>query len=312
MQFHTVPGWFAQRPWRWAKSSIAWEKCHRRRLANSNANHNADLEANQAGAQPTSPAARRGEGLRRRAARVWQLLRRTPPLVFAMAVLGVGLMGASRVFVQGIRKANDTITVTGASTERIRSDHADWSVEVSQSGSSLQASYAGLQPALERTLAFLRQAGIKPDELQTAAVKTEKEENRDPRSGELRSISWTTRQQIRISSPDVDRIAAVAASIGTLIGEGVPLTIHEPAYTYSGLADKRVDMLAKATADARGRARAIASEAGAQIGAITNADTGIFQITAPNSTETSDSGTYDTSTIDKDITAVMGVTFRVD
>ena len=37
-----------------------------------------------------------------------------------------------------------------------------------------------------------------------------------------------------------------------------------PAYTQ--LAGKRVDMLAKATADARGRARAILSEAGARIG----------------------------------------------
>ena len=71
-------------------------------------------------------------------------------------------------------------------------------------------------------------------------------------------------------------------------------------------------MLAKATKDAKARARAIAREAGAHIGAITNADTGSFQITAPNSTEASDTGSYDTRTIDKDITAVMAVTFRVD
>ena len=254
----------------------------------------------------------RGERLRQWSQRGWQLLRRTPPLVFAMAVLGLGLSTASGVLVQGIRKANDTITVTGASTERIRSDHADWSVEVSQSGSSQQASYAGLQPAVQQTLAFLRAQGIKQGELETGSVKTEKQENRDPRSGELRSTSWTTRQEIRISSTDVDRIAGVATRIGELIGQGVPLTINEPAYTYTQLAGKRVDMLAKATSDARDRARAIASEAGAHIGAITNADTGIFQITAPNSTETSDSGTYDTRTIDKDITAVMSVTFRVD
>jgi hypothetical protein len=240
------------------------------------------------------------------------LLRRTPPLVFAMAVLGIGLSVASGVLVQGIRKANDTITVTGASTERIRSDHADWSVEVSQSGDSQQASYAGLQPAVQQTLAFLKAQGIKAEELQSGSVKTDRQENRDPRTGELRSVSWTTRQEIRISSGDVDRIAAVATRIGDLIGQGVPLTINEPAYTYSQLAGKRVDMLAKATADAHGRARAIASQAGARIGAITNADTGIFQITAPNSTETSDGGTYDTRTIDKDITAVMGVTFRVN
>jgi hypothetical protein len=242
----------------------------------------------------------------------WGLLRRTPPLVVAMAVLGLGLTSASAVLVKGLRKANDTITVTGASTERIRSDHADWTVEVSQSGASQQAAYAGLQPALETTLTFLRAAGIKPEELQSGSVKTDRQEVRDPRTGELRSTSWTSRQEIRISSAEVDRIAAIAGRSGELIGQGVPLTINEPAYTYSKLAGKRVDMLAKATADARGRARAIAAEAGARIGAITNADTGIFQITAPNSTETSGSGSYDTRTIDKDITAVIGVTFRVD
>lgn len=228
-----------------------------------------------------------------------------------MAVLGVGLTTASAVLVKGIRRANDTITVTGASTERIRSDHADWSLEVSQSGPSQQASYAGLQPALETTTAFLLKAGIQPAEMERGAVKTERQDVRDPRTGELRSTSWTSRQEIRISNADVDRIAAIASRIGQLIGQGVPLTIQEPAYTYSKLAGKRVDMLAKATADARRRAQAIAVEAGASIGPITNADTGIFQITAPNSTETSGAGTYDTRTLDKDITAVIGVTFRV-
>ncbi len=212
---------------------------------------------------------------------------------------------------EGIRRANDTITVTGASTERIRSDHADWTVELSQSGPSQQASYGGLLPALATTRAFLEKEGIQPQAMQSGAVKTERQEVRDPRTGELRSTSWTSRQEIRISSPEVDRIAAIASRIGQLIGQGVPLTINEPAYTYTQLAGKRVDMLAKATADARRRARAIAAEAGASIGPITNADTGIFQITAPNSTETSGGGTYDTRTIDKDITAVIGVTFRV-
>lgn len=241
-----------------------------------------------------------------------QLLRRTPPLVFAMAVLSLGLIGATGVLVKGIRRANDTITVTGASTERIRSDHADWTVDVIQNASSQQASYQGLQPSVQRTVAFLKTQGIQPDELTLGPLKSDKEEVRDPRSGELRSTSWTTTQPVRISSGDVMRIQAISDRIGALIGEGVPLTSHPPAFTYTKLAEKRVDMLAKATRDARSRAAAIASEADASVGAITNADTGIFQITAPNSTETSDSGSYDTSTIDKDITAVMAVTFRVE
>jgi hypothetical protein len=165
---------------------------------------------------------------------------------------------------------------------------------------------------VQRTVAFLKAQGIQPDELTLGALKSEKEEVRDPRSGELRSTSWTTTQPVLIGSGDVDRIQAISGRIGTLIGEGVPLSSHPPAFTYTKLAEKRVDMLAKATRDARSRARAIAAEAGASVGPITNADTGIFQITAPNSTETSDGGSYDTSTIDKDITAVMAVTFRVE
>ncbi|SBO42107.1 SIMPL domain-containing protein [Cyanobium sp. NIES-981] len=239
-------------------------------------------------------------------------LRRTPPLVFAMAVLATGLVVSTSVLVKGIRRGNDTITVTGASTERITSDHADWTVEVAESAPSLQASYQQLQPQVERTLAFLREQGIAEEAISLQPIKSERSEVRDSRTGELQSVTYTTRQPIRISTSDVAKVAAVAQQIGQLVGEGVPLTINDPAYTYTKLSDKRVDMLAKATRDARLRAREIARQAGSSIGVITQADTGSFQITVPNSTEMSSYGSYDTSTIEKDITAVMGVTFRVE
>ncbi|WP_094556654.1 SIMPL domain-containing protein [Synechococcus sp. 1G10] len=237
-------------------------------------------------------------------------LRRTPPLVFAMAVLATGLVVASSVLVKGIRRGNDTITVTGSSTERISSDYADWTVEVARSAPTLQNSYQELQPEVQRTTAFLRQQGIAADAISLNPIKSEKADVRDSRTGELQSTTFTTRQQIRISSPEVEKVAAVAQQIGELVGQGVPLTINDPAYTR--LSEKRVDMLAKATRDARQRAREIARQAGSRIGVITQADTGSFQITVPNSTEMSSYGSYDTTTIEKDITAVMGVTFRVE
>jgi hypothetical protein len=238
-------------------------------------------------------------------------LRRTPPLVAAMAVLGVGLVLSSAILVKGLRRANDTITVTGASTERIRSDHVDWSVSVAVAGPSQPASYQALQPAVQQTIVFLTAQGLPAAQIQRDAVRSEREDQRDPRTNELRSTTWTTRQDIRVSSADVELVRKVAAAAGVLIGQGVPLTINPPAFTYTKLAEKRVDMLAKATRDAAERARAIAREAGSAIGPITNADTGTFQLTAPNSTDVGNSGSYDTTTVDKDITAVMAVTFRV-
>jgi hypothetical protein len=40
-------------------------------------------------------------------------------------------------------------------------------------------------------------------------------------------------------------------------------------------------------------------------------DVGVFQVTSPNSTEVSDYGVYDTSTLGKDVTAVVNVTFSL-
>ena len=100
--------------------------------------------------------------------------------------------------------------------------------------------------------------------------------------------------------------------IGELLSKGVLVKPNYPKYTYTKLAEKRVDMLAKATADARLRAQTIAREAGSKVGGVKQVNTGVFQITVPNSTKVSSYGSYDTRTISKDITAVMGVTFRVE
>ena len=239
---------------------------------------------------------------------VW---RRTPPLVLPMLVLSCGLVVAGAVAVKGIRTATDTVTVTGASTERLKSDLADCTVTVSGNGLSQQQAYQNLQPDLKRTLAFLRDAEIPESKTQLTVLRTDRNDIRNRVTGMLTSTEWTARQSIHVASNNVELIRKASNTISNLIGEGISLAIQPPAYTYTKLAEKRVDMLSKATADARERAIAIASQAGSGIGTITNADTGTFQITVPNSTKMGSYGSYDTSTIEKDITAVMGVTFRV-
>ena len=89
------------------------------------------------------------------------VIRRTPPLVFAMAVLSLGgFIGASTVLVRGFRTVENTITVTGASTESFESDIAKWSVQVKTSGKTQIDSFTKHKESINKTMEFLKANGI--------------------------------------------------------------------------------------------------------------------------------------------------------
>ena len=243
------------------------------------------------------------------------VIRRTPPLVFAMAVLSLGgFIGASTVLVRGFRMVENSITVTGASTESFESDIAKWSVQVKASGKTQIDSFKKHKQSIKTTMDFLKDNGIEDGikhEVYLGPASIREYETKNPKTNEIIRTEWITYQSIEIQSSDVYRIQKTHSQITELLGKGVRVSPNAPKFTYSKLSDKRVDMLAKAAKDARMRAEAIAFEAGSEVGGLKKVNTGVFQITVPNSTRVSSWGSYDTTTIKKDITAVMGVTFAV-
>jgi len=64
-------------------------------------------------------------------------------------------------------------------------------------------------------------------------------------------------------------------------------------------------MIGEATANARERAERIAKESGCAVTTVKDARAGVLQITRPWSTETTASGANDTSSVEKDVTAVV-------
>ena len=248
-----------------------------------------------------------------------QIIRRTPPLVFATTVLSIGgLIGftsASKILVDGLKPTANTITVTGASTERIQSDIAKWDIKVQAEGSSQVNSYKNHQISIKKTIDFLNRHGVKSNDSQSVALlpaSTSKEVTKNSKTGAIISTKWVTTQWIEIESNDVFNIDKTYRKMSELLGKGVLVKPRRPEFTYTKLAEKRVDMLSKATRDARTRAEAIVHQTGSQLGSVKKVDTGVFQITVPNSTSVGRWGSYNTSTIKKDITAVMGVTFIVE
>jgi hypothetical protein len=70
-------------------------------------------------------------------------------------------------------------------------------------------------------------------------------------------------------------------------------------------------MLAEATKDARKRAEMIVENAGNKLGDLKYADMGVMQITPLYSNEVDDYGINDTSSLEKEITAVVHCQFEI-
>ncbi|MCB2197833.1 SIMPL domain-containing protein [bacterium] len=125
-------------------------------------------------------------------------------------------------------------------------------------------------------------------------------------------LQYNANQQFEVRSGDVDLVVEVASAVEELMREGISLTSQAPDFLYTKLDEARISLMADATRDAKARAEQISEAAGGKIGPIRDARMGVIQVVAPNSTNISDYGMYDTSTREKDVVGVVKVNFAVE
>lgn len=242
----------------------------------------------------------------------------------AVAVLTAGVVGglvastwvassAYRARWADASKDERTMTAAGSARTRVRSDIATWSVWVEGRNRDLRAAYAQVKEGVERVQRFLAEKGVAPADVALSAVSTDTQFLRDEDGNRTSEVeNYVLRRWFTIRSADVARIEAISGEVTSLLEEGVVLGAEAPRFTCSSLAERKVELTGLATRDARTRAETIATNAGCRLGEIRTARLGVLQVTAPHSTETSSEGVYDTSTIEKDVTAVVALTIVVE
>ena len=228
------------------------------------------------------------------------------PLLAGLTLLAIAIAIGSVVIGHGIRdrNRNDVITVTGSAKKRIVSDYVVWDLSVTSQQPSAADAARELAGWTASIRSFLTKQGVQPAELTVHPVATE-----TVGSGTIKGYRLTRSFEIR--SPRVQDIATVAEHSSALLAGGVPLSADAPQYVYTKLPSLRPELLAEATRDAQHRGRVLVDATGAHLGGLRGVDVGVFQVTSPNSTEVQDYGVYDTSTLDKDVTAVVNVTFAL-
>ena len=230
--------------------------------------------------------------------------------------LAIGLVLAALIFgwfFEKSRKGDEVITVTGSARKRIKSDLVVWSAGVTYQAPTLAEAYRQLSESVPRVKQYLIGKGIPENEITISSISTTTLRKTDENGQESSEISgYSLRQQLEVRSTDVDKIAQIAREATELINQGILVESNSPQYHYTKLGDLKIEMLGEAARDAKTRAERIAASTGNSIGTVRTAKMGVMQITAADSTEVSDAGISDTSSIDKDITAVVNIGFAVD
>lgn len=220
---------------------------------------------------------------------------------------------AYRARVNQLERADQAVTVKGYARTPIHSDHAVWSIRVSGRGTTLPEAFAELDRGVTRAAAFLAGQGFKPETIALSAITTDEHPVYDERGRATMDIrGYTMTRTIIVDTADVERVASAASSVTELLKEGVAVLSQAPEYTCSSLAEAKVELVGLASADARGRAAAIAAQTSSKLAETRNALQGVMQVTTPGSTRVSSSGIYDTTTIEKDASLVVTVTFGLE
>ena len=214
-------------------------------------------------------------------------------------------------------KVNGQIQVTGLGEKDFTSDLIVWEGGFMTTNYDLQQAYLNLEKDKKVIKDYLISKGVLPENIVFSAVSSrQKTKTKYSQSGDYIGedfVGYELSQSVQIESNEVEKIETISREVTELLNQGVNFYSESPRYYYTKLADLKIEMISKATEDARIRAEKIAEFSGGKLGELESAKMGVFQITGQNSNENySWGGTFNTSSKEKSASITMKLVYAVD
>ena len=232
-------------------------------------------------------------------------------IIIAVAVL-ISVLLLTRAYKYRFT-STETVSVVGLAEVDFTSDLVVWEGNFSRKSQELRLAYSSLKDDEQVISQYLVANGIPDSSFVFSAIDINKEyTNTYDRNGELSGkifAGYTLSQHVNIESKDIAKVEKLSRQVTGLIEKGIEFNSMAPLYFYTRLADLKMDLLAKASTDARARAETIAGSVKSRLGKPVKANMGVFQITGKNKNEDfSYGGSFNTA--DKFKTA--SITIRMD
>lgn len=211
-------------------------------------------------------------------------------------------------------KSTETIAVTGLAEKEFTSDLVVWGGSFSRSSLELKEAYSLLKQDEQEIKNYLNSKGIPDADIVFSAVDMNKnfQKKLDERGAEIGSefSGYSLTGHVRVESNKIELVEKLSREITELLEKGIELNSNPPEYYYTRLNELKIDLLAKASADAKVRAKTIAENSGESLSGIKKATMGVFQITGKNTNEDySYGGAFNTSSKIKSASITLKVEY---
>jgi hypothetical protein len=238
-----------------------------------------------------------------------------PSILFAIAIVIASIVLGNAIVNRN--RPQGTINVTGLGESNFTSNLVVWEGNFSRESFDLKSAYSDLEKDKKLVSDYLISKGIPQEKLIFNAVSTNPKYQQnyanDGRFIGQTFDGYTLSQSLKIESTDVEKVEKISREITELLNQGIAFYSQDPRYYYSELESLKLDMVAKATEDARVRAERIAENSNGKLGDLISANMGIFQITGQNSGEDySWGGTFNTADKNKTASITMKLVFEVN
>lgn len=243
--------------------------------------------------------------------------------VLVALIAAVTAISCVTIFTKGLvgykkGASGNGLTATGSASCDFESDLIVWRGGFSTYGMTTKEAYEVIKSDTDVVKKYLLENGVTEDEMVFSSVgisqryRTEYDENgkyiRDYPDG------YDLYQNVTVTSNDIDKVENISRDITKLIESGVEFSSYSPEYYYTKLDEVKLELIEKATENAKQRIDIMTEGTGSKAGKLLTANLGVFQITATNSGsgEYTYDGAFDTSSRYKTAMITVRLNYEVE
>jgi hypothetical protein len=206
--------------------------------------------------------------------------------ILAGLLIGVGITAGGYLAGEGLVKSRlgyRVVTVKGLSERQVEADLGFWPVRFMVTGATLEEARGRLEESESAVNRFLKDAGFAAADIQVQNIQAEDRQAGYNAGQSPLEARFVLTQDMLVKSSDVQKLAEASRKVGDLLRSGVVFTADSynagPSFIFTKVNELKGEMLSEATKRARDAAEQFATESGAKVGAIQNANQGVIEIT---------------------------------